>query len=84
MTGLFWLSGVFWDTYGIENDTLRRLMYINPINYFVNGYRKSFLYDEFIFERRGENIVFFVELIVVILWGAHNYKKLRKTLPDIL
>lgn len=84
MTGLFWLSGIFWDTYSIENDAIRKLMFLNPINYFVNGYRKSFLYNEFIFERSTENIVFFVEFVLVILIGAHNYKKLRKTLPDIL
>lgn len=84
MTGLFWLSGVIWDTYTIKNDLIRRIMYFNPVNYFVNGYRKSFLYDEFIFARPWENIIFFAEFALVILYGAHNYKKLRKTLPDIL
>lgn len=84
MTGLFWLSGVLWDTYGVHNDWVRRLMYLNPINYFVNGYRKTFLYEEFIFDRVWENIIFFGEFAVIILLGAHYYKKLRKTLPDIL
>ena len=86
MTGLFWLSGVFWDTYGVKSDVLKVVMYFNPINYFVNGYRKSFLYDEFIFNSNytTETIVFFAEFIVIVLLGAHNYKKLRKTLPDIL
>lgn len=86
MTGLFWLSGVFWDTYGVKSDVLKVVMYFNPINYFVNGYRKSFLYNEFIFSSKytTETIVFFAEFIVIVLLGAHNYKKLRKTLPDIL
>ena len=84
MTGLFWLSGILWDTYTVENDTLRRIMYLNPINYFVNGYRKSFLYEEFIFDRPAESIIFFIEFAIIILIGAHNYAKLRKILPDIL
>lgn len=84
MTGLFWLSGVFWNTYDIQDEFLRKLMYINPINYFVNGYRKSLLYNEFIFDRPMENIIFFVEFAFVLFVGAYSYKKLRKTLPDIL
>lgn len=86
ITGLFWLSGVFWDTYSISNPVIRKIMYLNPINYFVNGYRKSFLYDTFIFDSNymTETIIFFAEFILLILIGSHFYKKLRKILPDIL
>lgn len=86
MTGLFWLSGIFWDTYDVHNKFLRTLMYFNPINYFINGYRKSFLYETFIFDRNytTETIVFFTEFILIILVGSHYYKKLRKILPDVL
>ncbi len=86
MTGLFWLSGIFWDTYDVSNKYLRTLMYFNPINYFINGYRKSFLYETFIFDSNytTETIVFFAEFILIILVGSHYYKKLRKILPDVL
>ncbi|MGN0613548.1 MAG: ABC transporter permease [Porcipelethomonas sp.] len=86
MTGLFWLSGIFWDTYDVQNPVIRTLMYFNPINYFVNGYRKSFLYETFIFDSNytTELLVFYGEFILLILLGGHFYKKLRKILPDIL
>lgn len=86
ITGLFWLSGIFWDTYDINNPVLKTLMYFNPINYFINGYRKSFLYDTFMFDGNytTELIVFYAEFILLILFGGHLYKKLRKILPDIL
>ena len=86
MTGLFWLSGIFWDTYDVKNPVLRTLMYFNPINYFINGYRKSFLYETAIFDSNytTELIVFYGEFILLILIGSHFYKKLRKILPDIL
>lgn len=86
MTGLFWLSGIFWDTYDIKNPILRTLMYFNPINYFINGYRKSFLYETSIFDSNytTELIVFYGEFILLIVIGSHFYKKLRKILPDIL
>ena len=86
ITGLFWLSGIFWNTYDIKPAWLQKLMYFNPINYFVNGYRKSFLTDTFIFDSNftTENVVFFAELVLMILIGSHTYKKFRKILPDVL
>lgn len=86
ITGLFWLSGVFWDTYDIDNPFLRTLMYFNPINYFINGYRKSFLYETFFLDGNytKEFIIFYAEFFLLILLGSHLYKKLRKILPDIL
>lgn len=86
MTGLFWLSGIFWDTYDVKSPILRTLMYFNPINYFINGYRKSFLYETSIFDGNytTELVVFYAEFILLIIIGSHFYKKLRKILPDIL
>lgn len=86
ITGLFWLSGIFWDTYDIKNPVIRTIMYFNPINYFINGYRKSFLYDTFIFDGNytKELIIFYSEFALLILVGGYFYNKLRKILPDIL
>lgn len=86
ITGLFWLSGIFWNTYDVSNIWIKRIMYLNPINYFVNGYRKSFLYNQFIFDSNytTETVIFYAEFILLIFIGSHYYKKLRKILPDIL
>ncbi len=86
ITGLFWLSGIFWDTYDIKNPVIRTIMYFNPINYFINGYRKSFLYDTFIFYSNytKELVIFYGEFALLILIGGYFYNKLRKILPDIL
>lgn len=86
MTGLFWLSGIVWDSYSIENPILKKVMYINPINYFINGYRKSFLYGVSAFDSNytTEAVVFFAELMILILLGSHYYKKLRRMIPDVL
>ncbi len=86
ITALFWISGIFWDTYDVQNPVIRTIMYLNPINYFVNGYRKSFLYDTFIFDSNytTELVIFYAEFILLIFIGSLLYKKLRKILPDIL
>lgn len=86
MTGLFWLSGIFWNTYEVQSRILKTVMYFNPLNYFINGYRKCFLYHEFIFDSNytTETLVFFAEFLLIIFLGSHYYRKLRKILPDVL
>lgn len=86
MTGLFWMSGILWDTYKVENKVIKTIMYFNPINYFVNGYRKCFIYEKFIFDSNytTETVVFFAEFLILIFVGAYYYKRLRKILPDVL
>lgn len=84
MSGIFWLSGVIYNSYTLESELLRKIMYFNPINFFVNGYRKTFLYGEWFFEKPAELYVFLAEFALVFVLGMWNYKRLRKTLPDVL
>lgn len=84
MTGLFWLSGVVWNTYDLPVPWLKNLMLWNPINYFVNGYRKAFVSHHWFWEYPEETIIFFVEFVAIILLGIYNYNRLRKKLPDVL
>jgi teichoic acid transport system permease protein len=86
MQGIFWLSGIVWNTYDTSGipKIIGELMYYNPVNYFANGYRKAFIYNEWFFENPKETIIFFVELVIIFLLGIYNYKRLRKRLPDVL
>lgn len=84
MSGVFWLSGIIYNSYTIENDLLRRIMYFNPINFFVNGYRKCFLSGEWFFSNTTELYIFLAEFVAVFVLGLWNYNRLRKTLPDVL
>ncbi len=84
MSGVFWLSGIVYDTYSLDNEVLRRIMLVNPITFFANGYRNTFLYQRGFWEYPTEFIVFVVEFLVLILLGIFNYNRLRKKLPDVL
>ena len=84
MQALFWLSGVIWNIYDIEIGWLQIVMLFNPINYFVNGYRKAFLYGEWFWQTPLETGIFLFELLLVIIVGSYNYKRLRKTMSDVL
>lgn len=82
-SGIFWLSGIMYDSYGLEG-WLSIVMLFNPINFFVNGYRNCFLYHRPFFANKTELIIFLVEFAVVFVLGIFNYNRLRKKLPDVL
>ncbi len=86
MTGLFWLSGIVYDTTSVKNDVIRHVFYFNPVNYFINGYRRTFLYGKpaFTADNRTETLIIFLELLVLILLGSFYFKRLRKLIPDVL
>lgn len=83
MTGFFWLSGIIYNTYEIEG-WIGKIMLFNPINFFVNGYRNTFLYHRPFFADKTELIIFAVEFAIVFVAGVYNYNRLRKRLPDVL
>lgn len=83
MSGVFWLSGIMYNTYKMD-PPLNFIMLFNPINFFVNGYRNCFLYNRPFFEYKTELAIFLAEFIVVFALGIFNYNRLRKRLPDVL
>ncbi len=83
MSGIFWLSGIMYDSYGLE-EPLKTVMLFNPINFFVNGYRNCFLYNRPFFEYKTELVIFLAEFIVIFFLGIFNFNRLRKKLPDVL
>lgn len=88
MSGLFWISGVCFDSYHIKNDIIKKILLFNPMTYFCNGYRKALIYDQWFFQGYYrpdlENLIFACEFLLVIVLGIYNYNRLRKRLPDVL
>ena len=83
MSGIFWLSGIMYDSYSFKG-FLKYAMLVNPINFFANGYRNCFLYNRWFFEYKTEFVIFMVEFVAVFILGIYNYNRLRKKLPDVL
>lgn len=84
MSGIFWLSGIIYNSYDMNNTVLNTVMLFNPINFFANGYRKAVLYNQFIWNDPLELVIFLAEFLLVFLLGAYNYNRLRKRIPDVL
>ena len=88
MSGIFWLSGIVYDSYlSYVKDLspwVRRIMLLNPINFFANGYRNTFIYQRWFWEYSTELYIFLAEFLILIILGIFNYNRLRKRLPDVL
>ncbi len=86
MTGLFWLSGIIYNSYDVPANLpwLRYVMLFNPINFFANGYRNAFLYNRWFFEYKTELAIFLLEFAALFVLGIFNYNRLRKKLADVL
>lgn len=84
MSGVFWLSGIIYNSYTIDVPVVDNLMYLNPINFFVNGYRNAFVWNRPFYANKTELIIFLVEFALVFVLGVWNYNRLRKKLPDVL
>ncbi len=85
MSGVFWLSGIMYNSYNPDFPTgIKYFMLANPINFFANGYRNCFLYNRGFWVYKTELVIFLVEFAAVFLLGIYNYNRLRKKLPDVL
>ncbi len=84
MSGIFWLTGIIYNSYDLGIPWLEKVMLLNPINFFANGYRNAFLYNTWFFENKLELIIFLAEFVLVFALGIYNYNRLRKRLPDVL
>lgn len=81
---LFWMSGIIYSIGSINADWLRNLLMVNPISFFVEGYRKTFLYKEWFYEDMQQLLVFLAILALMTLLATATYNKFRKELVDVL
>lgn len=84
VTALFWLSGVIWNTYDLAEGPIQAIVLMNPITYFVNGYRNIFLFNKWFFETRFETISFISLCIFTMYLGSVVYRKTNKEIRDVL
>ncbi len=79
----FWLSGILFNSRG--QDVVSSLFFqLNPITYIVEGYRNAFCYHQWLWEDMESFGLFMLVLLVMLIVAVWLYKKLRKSLPDII
>lgn len=81
---VFWMSGIFWEIDKISNVWARKILWLNPVAFLINGYRNCFINKVFIWEEPKKFFVFCGVLIILSILSFFVYKKYKKDIPDVL
>ena len=80
---VLWLTPILWNINNVKMPILKFILKLNPVNYFIEGYRNIFLYKQWFFETKYSIYIWIVILITALI-GSHVYKKLYKDFTDVL
>jgi lipopolysaccharide transport system permease protein/teichoic acid transport system permease protein len=80
---LFWGTPIFWDIH-LMPAKVQFFLKLNPCYYIISGYRDSFIYQHWIWERSEITLYFWCVTIIIMVVGAWLFKKLRPQFADIL
>lgn len=82
-----WMTPIMWSfqDMGIsESSVLVKILKLNPMFYVVNGYRDAFIHKVWFWEHPQLTLYFWCFTIVVFLFGARLFKKLKIHFADVL
>lgn len=81
---LMWGTPIMWDLSAFGNETLKRVLMINPLVYVVNGYREA-VYGHVWFWQHGWYTLYFWCFAALLLFlGTTVFKRLRVHFADVL
>ena len=81
---LFWFTPIFWSAKLLPEKYLN-LVKINPIYYIVEGYRESFIYQTWFWERHYLLTIYFWSVTgAMLVCGATVFRRLRPHFADVL
>ena len=79
----FWGTPIFWNLKMLP-EQFQFLLKFNPAYYLVEGYRQSFIYNEWFWEHAYLTAYFWSVTAAVMIIGAWCFKKLRPHFADVL
>lgn len=79
----FWATPIFWSPDRVT-PTVQNILKLNPMYYICQGYRESFLEQVYFWDHPYMTLVFWIEVIVLLLAGTVTFKKLRPYLVDLI
>ncbi len=81
---LMWGTPIMWDLSSLGNETVKKVLMINPLVYIVNGYRESIYGRAWFFSHGWYTLYFWAIAALLMLAGTAVFKKLRVHFSDVL
>lgn len=79
----FWGTPIIW-SYKMLPDRFCFMLKLNPFFYLVEGYRDTFIYKIWFFERLWSTLYFWIITSIIFVLGAFVFKKLKPHFADVL
>jgi len=83
MTLFFWLTPIIWPHDRLEGK-MRLIVDLNPFFYITNGYRETFILNQWFYESGGLSLYFWFVAAFFFITGAVVFKKLKPHFTDVL
>jgi ABC-type polysaccharide/polyol phosphate export permease len=83
LTLFFWLTPIIWQHSNLQG-RMRLFVDLNPFFYITNGYRETFITNEWFFNNLGLTIYFWGFAFILFLSGALVFQKLKPHFADVL
>ncbi len=85
MQPMFWLTPVLFPVEGGISPFVEKVeMLLNPLYFFVRGYRETMVYDRFFFESPLYQLYMWCIIVVIYIIGIKVWKKTRELMPDLI
>ncbi len=81
---LMWGTPIMWDLSSLGNETVKKVLMINPLVYIINGYRESVYGKVWFFQHGWYTLYFWAFAALLMLAGTAIFKKLRVHFSDVL
>lgn len=79
----FWISPIIWSQDIFPNE-YHFLLQLNPLSYVIEGYRKSFLYGQPMWNDMNGFFHYWLITLCMLVLGYFTYKKLRPHFGDVI
>ncbi len=79
-----WATPIMWDINSLQNETLQKVLRINPMVYIVNGYRDAVYGHRWFFEDLFSTLYFWIITALLFAFGAMVFKRLKPHFADVL
>lgn len=79
----FWITPIFWSI-DILPERYIFLIKLNPVYYITEGYRHTFIYNQWFWEKPNLTLYFWVFTLINLLIGIFVFRKLRSHFADVL
>jgi len=79
----FWITPIFWPI-NIIPERYRLIFKFNPVYYLIQGYRDTFIYKVWFWEHWRYTLYFWSITLLVFVFGAITFRRLRPHFADVL